>query len=257
MTDCILTHLESGVLQIKMNRPKTKNALNLEMYEAMANHLVEGEQNKDIKAFLFCGEGGSYTSGNDIQDFLSNPPTSEASPVLQFLQALTHTQKPIVAAVSGVAIGIGTTMLLHCDLVYADNTARFQLPFINLGLCPEAASSFLLPQIVGHPKAAELLLLGEPFNALEAKELKLINDVTPSDALSYAMEKALLLAKKPPQALLMSKSLLKAAKTNSIAEAMSHENKVFLKLLGGPEAKEALSAFMEKRAPNFCTSHLN
>ncbi len=250
MSQNILTKQENGILFIEMNRPEKKNALTTDMYQAMADCLHEGDSNDDVRCFVISGTPGCFTSGNDVQDFLKNPPSSESSPVIAFLQALVHTQKPIVAAVSGLAVGIGTTMLLHCDLVFADKEARFQMPFVNLGLCPEAASSLILGQMVGHQKAAELLLLGEMFDVHHAAEFGFVNQVAEC-AYVKASEIAHTLAQKPPNALKISKQLLKADRTPQVVKAMQRENKAFMQLLVGAEAKEAFTAFVEKRQPDW------
>jgi enoyl-CoA hydratase/carnithine racemase len=200
---------------------------------------------------LLTGTQDCYTAGNDLADFAAVRP-GEPVPALVFLQVLSEVPKPIVAAVAGVAVGIGTTMLLHCDLVYAARSARFQLPFVNLGLCPEAGSSMILPAMAGQHRAAELLMLGEPFDAGFAREMGLVNQVFDEGELfSAAASKAQALAEKPPAAMRATKSLMKGHATAATADAMSAEAAQFGVLLQGPEAKEAMAAFMERRKPDW------
>ncbi|MDP2639165.1 MAG: enoyl-CoA hydratase-related protein, partial [Betaproteobacteria bacterium] len=179
----ILSETKDGIARIEIDRPDKKNALTAAMYQAMADAIHAAEADSSVRVLLIHGKPGLFTAGNDLQDFLDHPPRDDQRPVFQFLYAISQAQKPIVAAVAGAAVGIGTTMLLHCDLVYAAPNARLQLPFVNLGLVPEAASSLLLPALVGYQRAAKLLLLGEPFSAQKAKEIGLVTDVVPEDRL--------------------------------------------------------------------------
>jgi len=205
-----------------------------------------------VRVVLFTGEAGCFTSGNDLGDFLKSPPTGEDSPVGRFLTALASFPKPVVAAVSGPAIGIGTTMLLHCDLALADETARFRLPFVNLALVPEAASSLLLPAMVGHRVASELFLLGDAFDAETARRHGIINRVCASDTLeSEALALAERLAAQPPEAIRHTKALLKHNGADAVAETMRREGAIFRKRLASPEAMEAMQAFMARREPDF------
>jgi len=239
------------VLSIRMDRPEKKNALTRTMYIAMTDALRQAEANAAVRAILITGTADCFTAGNDLVDFANAAP-GESSPAIAFLQTLAAAEKPVVAAVNGTAIGIGTTMLLHCDLVYAASSARFQLPFVNLGLCPEAASSFILPRMMGHHRAAELLFLGAPFGAGTARELGIVNEVyADRDLLVEAKSKAAQLAEKPPAALRITKALLKHTTAGAKAEAMEREAKQFLMLLQGPEAREAMTAFMQRRKPDF------
>jgi len=239
------------VLSIRMDRPEKKNALTRTMYIAMTDALRQAEANAAVRAILITGTADCFTAGNDLVDFANAAP-GESSPAIAFLQTLAAAEKPVVAAVNGTAIGIGTTMLLHCDLVYAASSARFQLPFVNLGLCPEAASSFILPRMMGHHRAAELLFLGAPFGAGTARELGIVNEVyADRDLLAEAKSKAAQLAEKPPTALRITKALLKHTTAGAKAEAMEREAKQFLMLLQGPEAREAMTAFMQRRKPDF------
>ncbi len=243
---------QRGVLRIGIHRPEKKNALSLAMYQAMADALIQADGDPAVRVILLHGSADCFTSGNDLQDFLANPPSGTESPVFRFLTAISQAKKPIVAAVNGPAIGIGTTMLLHCDLIYAGDQARFQLPFVNLGLCPEAASSILLPRLIGHPRAVELLMLGETFDASRALELGLINAILPGAKLfRHAIAQAQKLAEKPPASVRLTKQLLKAAPATSTEQALLTEAGHFQRMLGQPEAREALTAFFERRAPNF------
>jgi enoyl-CoA hydratase/carnithine racemase len=239
------------VLRIRLNRPAKKNALTTGMYQAFADALRSADSDTDVRAILIHG-GPDFTAGNDLQDFLANPPQSPESPVLVFLDAVTHVEKPMVAAVNGVAVGIGTTMLLHCDLIYSGQDAKFALPFVNLGLCPEAASSFLLPALAGYQRAAELLLLGEPFDAMTAHAIGLVTEVVPNDlAFEAAEQAALKLAAKPPASVRLTKRLLKAQTRTIMEAALAEEIRHFRERLVSAEAKEAFSAFLEKRKPDF------
>ena len=251
MADQISVEVMDRVLSIRMDRPEKKNALTRTMYIAMTDALRQAEANAAVRAILITGTADCFTAGNDLVDFANAAP-GESSPAIAFLQTLAAAEKPVVAAVNGTAIGIGTTMLLHCDLVYAASSARFQLPFVNLGLCPEAASSFILPRMMGHHRAAELLFLGAPFGAGTARELGIVNEVyADRDLLVEAKSKAAQLAEKPPAALRITKALLKHTTAGAKAEAMEREAKQFLMLLQGPEAREAMTAFMQRRKPDF------
>jgi enoyl-CoA hydratase/carnithine racemase len=241
-----------GVAHIRIERPEKKNALTAAMYVALADAFERAEADKSARVLLLQGSETCFTAGNDLQDFMNAAPRDDTSPTIRYLKLLPKLRKPLVAAVAGPAVGIGTTMLLHCDLVYADPNARFQLPFVNLGLCPEAASSFLLPQIVGYPRAAELLLLGDPFSAAQALEMGLINGVTPAgEVIATATLKARQLAERPAASLLLTKSLLKRAQARQIEETMTEELAHFGARLTSPEAAEAFRAFFERRKPDF------
>ena len=255
MTDLILTDLSDRVLTIRINRPAKKNALTLAMYEGMTAALHSASADDEVRAVLITGGPDCFTAGNDLMDFLNNPPTSADSPVVQFLPTLRDFPKPLLAAVCGPAIGIGTTLLLHCDLAYAGTNARFHLPFVDLGLVPEAGSSLLLPQLLGQRRAAELLMLAEPFGAEQALAYGFVNAVcAPEEVEALARSKALILAAKAPSALRQTKRLMKAAQADLIARTMDAELAVFGAQLQGAEAAEALQAFFEKRKPDF--SHL-
>ncbi|MDD2539626.1 MAG: enoyl-CoA hydratase [Desulfuromonadaceae bacterium] len=254
--ELIQTEQQDGVFTIRINRPEKKNALNIAMYGALADALQRAEEDHSIRVALLCGTDSCFTSGNDIADFVNSPPTGPDSPVLRFLRALMLAAKPIVAAVSGSAVGIGTTLLLHCDLVYAADTAVFQMPFVGLGLCPEAGSTLLLPQLIGHQRAAELLLLGDPFSAPRAEQLGIVTAVVPqADLLPTAWAKALQLSAQPAAAVRLTKSLLKRGNTRELQETCMFEIKCFLERLSSPEAREALQAFFDHRKPDFSKFH--
>jgi len=240
------------IAYLTINRPDKRNALTTVMYQQLTAFFSEAEHDNNVRVILFHGAGGHFTAGNDLADFLTQPPIDADSPVMKFLFAVAGAHKPLVAAVEGVAVGIGTTLLLHCDLSYAARDAKFSLPFVNLGLVPEAASSLLLPQLCGHARAAELLLLGEPFTADTAKEYGLITGVTGvGEALTTAENAARKLALKPPAALRASKALLKRHGRGAVSDTLLVEAAEFKLRLQSPEAKEAFQAFLEKRAPDF------
>ena len=252
MTDAVRTRLTDGVFRIEMARPEKKNALTAEMYQSMANALAAAEADPAVLVILISGAGGNFTAGNDLHDFLDKPPMDDSAPVFRFIKGFANLQKPFVAAVEGVAVGVGTTMLLHCDLVYAGSTARFALPFANLGLTPEAASSLLLPLRAGHARAAEMLMLGEAFSAQRALEVGIVNAVLPdAQVLEHALERCRKLATQPAASLRLTKQLMKRAQQALIGETMSFEAEVFKQRLVSPEAREAFAAFFEKRKPDF------
>jgi enoyl-CoA hydratase/carnithine racemase len=248
----IITEKRDGILRIEINRPDKKNALTAAMYQAMADAITAAEADSKVRVVLIHGKSDLFTAGNDLQDFLDNRARDEDRPAFQFLRNISRAQKPIVAAVGGAAVGIGTTMLLHCDLVYAAPNTRLQLPFVNLGLVPEAASSLLLPALVGYQRAAELLLLGEPFTAQKAKEIGLITEVVPEDLLlETALAQAKKLAQKPAASVRLTKQLMKRGFVAAMAQQMELEIGHYGELLGAPAAKEAFTAFFEKRKPDF------
>jgi len=248
----IVVERSERVLRIRLNRPAKKNALTAGMYRAFADALRGADSDPDVRVILVHGASDTFTAGNDLQDFLENPPQGPESPVFAFLQAVTHVDKPLVAAVNGAAVGIGTTMLLHCDLVYAGQDAKFALPFVNLGLCPEAASSFLLPALAGYQRAAELLLLGEPFDAAKAHAVGIVTEVLPGHLVLEAAEQAARrLAAKPPASVRLTKRLLKAQTKAMMDAALAEELRHFRDRLVSVEAKEAFSAFLEKRKTDF------
>ena len=248
----ILVEIDAGVCTITINRPKKKNALSVSMYERLVAAFAEARARSDVRVILVCGSEGVFTAGNDLADFMKRPPTSPDSPVAQFIEHLRDCEKPLVAAVCGPAIGIGVTMLGHCDFAYAGESARLHLPFVNLALCPEAGSSYLFPRLMGYRRASELLLLGEPFSAQVALEVGLVNQVLADGAvLDRAREVARSLAAKPPRALRESKRLLRAGEKAAVTAAMEAEYAIFAQSLTSPEAAEAFQAFFQKRAPDF------
>jgi enoyl-CoA hydratase/carnithine racemase len=252
----ILTENQGAVLRIQFNRPEKKNALTAAMYQALAHALRHAERDHAVRVALIHGAEDAFTAGNDLHDFLASTPRSNDAPVFQFLRAIHEFPKPLVAAVSGLAMGVGTTMLLHCDLVYCAPGTRFSLPFANLGLCPEAGSSFLLPRLVGYQRAAELLMLGEPFDADSAKAMGLVNAIVPAESLlDTAMATARALAAKPAASLRETKMLMKQGIHEAVKLAMGDEGEAFRELLESAEAKEAFTAFLEKRQPDFSKSH--
>jgi enoyl-CoA hydratase/carnithine racemase len=250
----ILVHTEAAVMTITLNRAEKKNSLTAAMYATLADALDSASQDAAVRVVVIQGHELIFSAGNDINDFLSVPPDTSDAPVFRFLRLLSTFAKPLVAAVCGPAVGIGTTLLLHCDLVYAGDNAAFSLPFVNLGLCPEAASSLLLPQLMGHQRAAEALLLGEPFSAETALEVGLINRIVPpAEANALAQMQAQKLAAKPLSSLLETKRLMKLGNAPVIAGRMAEEISSFGRMLREPAAREAFTAFVEKRRPNFTT----
>ena len=248
----VTTRAADGVLFIGIDRPDKKNALTSAMYAAMADALRAGEADSSVRCALIHGSDTAFTAGNDLADFLNDPPKDENAPVHRFLRAIAEFAKPLVAAVCGPAVGVGTTMLLHCDLVYAGDNAKLSLPFASLGLCPEAASSLLLPALVGHQRAAEKLMLGEPFGADEACAIGLVNRVLPAgEALAFAEAQARKLAAKPMSSLVETKRLMKKQAAALVPAVMREEGASFGRMLREPAAREAFSAFLEKRAPDF------
>lgn len=252
MTNAILTARENGVLTITINRPERKNALTPAMYQAMTEALASAQEDAAVRAVLLGGHAEIFTAGNDIEDFLKSPATGTDSPVIRFLNTISTFEKPLVAAVKGPAIGVGTTLLLHCDMVYAADNARFAVPFAQLGLCPEAASSLLLPRIAGYQGAAEKLLLGETFDAAEAHRMGFVNRVLPAAELdAFVAGQLAKLVALPASSLRVTKSLMKRASEHEVKTRMSEEFVHFGKMLLAPEAREAFTAFLEKRKPDF------
>lgn len=248
----LLVDFDAGVLTITFNRPNKKNAFSVAMYAGMARAFAQARERGDVRVILLRGSEGTFTAGNDLMDFMKAPPTGPDSPVSQFLHHLVACEKPMIAAVQGVAIGIGVTMLLHCDLVLAGEGARLRMPFVNLGLCPEAGSSFLLPRMMGHQRAAELLFLGDEFSAQLARDYGIVNQVVPDgDVLARARALADQLAAKPPAALRASKALLRRSYRSQIDDAFVAEFEAFTNGLRSPEAAEAFQAFFAKRPPDF------
>jgi len=251
MTD-ILIHHEAGVATLTFNRLDKKNSITTAMYAALADAVEAAAADAATRVLVIQGHETIFSAGNDIADFLHNPPATADSPVFRFLRAISTCPKPVVAAVCGPAVGIGTTLLFHCDLVYAGDNAAFSMPFVNLGLCPEAASSLLAPKLMGHHRAAEALLLGEPFMAETALELGLVNRVVPpSEASAVAQLVARKLAAKPLSSLVETKRLMKQGQASQVAAVIAEEGASFGRMLREPAAREAFGAFMEKRKPDF------
>jgi len=248
----ILSHHEGGVTTLTLNRLQRKNSLTAAMYGQLADALAQAAQDTQVRVVVIQGHETVFSAGNDIGDFLNNPPASEDAPVFRFLRGISGFAKPLVAAVCGPAVGVGTTLLLHCDLIYAGDNAAFSTPFVNLGLCPEAASSLLMPRLMGHPRAAEALLLGEPFSAESALEWGLVNRIVPpTEVNALAQQQARRLASKPMSSLLETKRLMKLGTQSEVAQRMGQEALIFGRMLGEPAAREAFTAFMDKRLPDF------
>lgn len=253
MSEHLLIERKDAVLTLTLNRPDKKNALTRDMYGAMGDAIKSAQTDDAIRAVVIQGSLECFTSGNDVSDFLNQAPSQEDSPVYRFLKAICHAEKPLIAAVNGPAVGVGTTMLLHCDLVFVADNARLKMPFVNLGLCPEAGSSFLLPRLLGHIRAAELLLLGEEISGTGAADMGLATRALPAGqaVIDAARDAAQRITQLPPNSVRLTKQLIKAGVADTAAEVMEKEGAHFSKLLAGPEAREALSAFMEKRKPVF------
>ena len=248
----IRTERKDGVLEIMIDRPSKKNALTAAMYAALADAVREGEADPAIRVILIRGTRETFCAGNDINDFINTPPNAEDHPVFRFMDEVSHATKPLVAAVSGNAVGIGTTMLLHCDLVYVADTSRFATPFTSLGLCPENASTYLLPLVAGYQRAAELLLLGEPFGADKAMACGFVTQVLPQpEVLTAARAAAAKLAALPAKSVRITKALLKRPRMARIEEHIRAEAEAFRPMLGEAPAREAFAAFKERRKPDF------
>jgi enoyl-CoA hydratase/carnithine racemase len=250
--DDIVTEQAGSILRVQLNRPTKRNAMTSAMYLALAGIFSEAANNEHTRVVLWHGAGDSFSAGNDLEDFLKNPPGPGNFPQARLMEALVNFDKPLVAAVHGAAIGGGTTMLTHCDFVYAGESTKFQMPFINLAVVPEFGSSYSVPARIGHLRAAELILLGGPFDARRAAELGLVTQVIPDkDVLARATETAGKLAAKPPRALQASKRLMKQPFREQIKAAMKAENEEFSAQVRSEDAKEAFTAFLEKRKPDF------
>ena len=248
----VLIHFEDAVLTHTLNRAHKKNAFTQEMYVGLAQSLRDAQDRPEVRVVIIQAHETIFSAGNDIADFLSAEGFGLDSPVIDFLQTLASFQKPVIASVCGPAVGIGSSMLLHCDLVVAGDNAAFSLPFVNLGLCPEAASSLLLPQLMGYHRAAEALLLGEPFMAEAALEVGWVNKVVvPSEANVVAKAWALKLAAKPLEALIQTKALMKSPQALTVKAVIEQEAMVFARMLKQAPAQEAFSAFLEHRKPDF------
>jgi len=248
----VITDRSEAILRVELNRPAKKNAMTSEMYLALADIFNTAAKDEGVRVVLWHGAGDSFCAGNDIEDFIKHPPGAGESPQATLIEALINFGKPIVAAVHGAAIGGGTTMLTHCDFVYAGESAKFQMPFINLALVPEFGASCTVPARIGYLRAAELILLGLPFDANRAQELGLVTQVVPNqNLLATATETAQKLADKPPAALEACKRLMKQLTREQLEQAVKHENEEFSARVRSAEAKEAFTAFLEKRRPDF------
>lgn len=242
-----ITSRREGALQIlTFNRPEKMNALTREMYAGLANGLNEAAGDFGVRAVVISSEGDHFTAGNDIADFMSNPPTNQDSDVARFLGALLEFPKPLIAAVKGNAVGVGTTMLLHCDIVIAGPSAKFSMPFASLGLVPEAGSSYLFPQLVGYQRAAKIFMTGESFSAESALEMGLVASIA-EDPTHEALRIGEQLSQQPPQAMINTKALLKASKHDAVAAVMKAEFEIFSLALQSEEAMEAFMKFMAKK----------
>lgn len=242
----ILRKQEGNILVLSFNRPAKMNALTRSMYAGLATGLNEAAGDFGIRAVILTSEDQHFTAGNDISDFMNNPPTSESSEVSQFLESLLNFPKPLIAAVKGNAVGVGTTMLLHCDVVVASPSAKFSMPFASLGLVPEAGSSFLFPQLVGYQRAARIFMTGESFDAPSAIEMGLVTSIE-NDPINEAMKIAQQIAEQPPQAIINTKALLKAKSHDAVAAVMKAEFEIFAMALQSEEAMEAFMKFMSKK----------
>jgi enoyl-CoA hydratase/carnithine racemase len=248
----IITERSGHILRIQLNRPEKKNAMTVAMYITLADLLNDAAQDDQIRVVLWHGAGDSFSAGNDIQDFLKNPPGAGESPQARSMQALINFDKPIVAAVQGAAIGGGTTMLTHCDFVFAGETAKFRMPFVDLAVVPEFGTSYSVPARMGYVRAAELVLLGLPFDAKRAAEVGLVTRVVADQQLlPTATAAAQQLAAKPPAALQSCKRLMRSSTRDLLERAVKLENDEFAVRVRSAEAKEAFIAFIEKRKPNF------
>lgn len=248
----IKTAIVNGVATIEIARPEKKNALTRVMYQAMTDALLAANTDKSVRAVLIQGQPNIFTSGNDIEDFMGSPPRDEEAPVFQFMRALVTCEKPVVAAVNGAAIGIGTTLLLHCDFVFVADDAKLAMPFVALGLVPEFASSLVVPRLMGHVKAAEKLLLGDPFAGAEAVECGMANAVLPpAEVVAHARRVAERFNNLAPSAVRESKRLMRSHTTAQVLETIQVEAEIFAARLRSPEATEAFQAFFQKRQPDF------
>jgi enoyl-CoA hydratase/carnithine racemase len=248
----IKTATLNGVATVEIARPEKKNAITQAMYQQMADAINAAAADACVRAVLITGQPGIFTSGNDIEDFMQRPPGNLESPAFVFMKALMGCEKPVIAAVTGAAIGIGTTMLLHCDFVYISDEARLAMPFVSLGLVPEFASSLIVPQLMGNARAAEKILLGDPFTGADAVEVGIANAVLPAnEVVNHARRIAERFNALPPGAVRDTKKLMRRARSQAALETIGIEGKVFAERLQSPEAKEAFSAFFQKRKPDF------
>jgi len=252
MTQEIISGIENGILTISFNRLDRKNSITSAMYTALADAFESGDADGAVRVAVLQGHETIFTAGNDLADFAKGAPMEPNAPVFRFLHAISQFRKPLLAAVCGPAVGVGTTMLFHCDVVYAADNAALSMPFVNLGLCTEAAASLLAPQMFGYHRAAEALLFGEPLTAQTAMELGLVNKIVPaSEANAFVQAQARKLAAKPLSSLLEIKRLMKKRQQPEVLQQMAEESASFRRMLVEPAAKEAFAAFLEKRKPDF------
>jgi len=242
----VLSSLNSSILTLSLNRPEKQNAITRDMYQYMADQLKEANGDFGVRAVLITHEGPHFTAGNDLYDFLDAPPLEPGSPVMQFLEQIHTFSKPLLAAVSGNAVGIGTTMLLHCDVVVASPSTKFSMPFVNLGLVPEAGSSILFPRLAGYQRSAQIFLTGEPFGSDYAKEIGLIAEIS-DQPLQKAKEFAAKIAVQPPNAVIQTKALIKSELHDKVSAVMRAEGELFQMALQSDEAREAFMNFLEKK----------
>lgn len=241
---------ERGVQIIELNRPDKKNAFTGAMYNQLREALIEADADQSVSVILLTGAGNAFSAGNDLEDFLKFPPENVEAPPFRFLNTLAQVKKPVIAAVNGLAVGIGATMLFHCDLVFAQDSARFSLPFVALGLVPEGASSLLLPRLVGHQRASEIFLFGDPLSAIDAQAIGLVNRViVDQPVMAFALAQAIRLTQLPTGAVLRTKALLKHP--DEILCRIKLEAEAFVERTKSSAAQEAFAAFLEKRKPNF------
>lgn len=241
-----------GIARIEIARPEKKNAITAAMYQSMANAIAAAHDDPAVRSILIYGQKDIFTAGNDLEDFAKNPPADMNAPVFQFMQALGYAEKPVIAAVNGAAVGIGTTMLMHCDLVYCADNSIFSMPFVTLGLCPEFASSLLIPLNAGYHKAVEKLLLADPISADEALEMKIVNRVLPRDDVrDFAIKQAERFNQLPPASVRTTKRLLRSGWKALTEKVIVEEAGQFGAMVRSAEAREAFTAFFERRKPDF------
>jgi enoyl-CoA hydratase/carnithine racemase len=242
----VLSSLEGSILTLSLNRPEKQNAITRDMYQFMADQIREANGDFGVRAVLITHEGPHFTAGNDLYDFLNAPPLEPGSPVMQFLEQIHTFSKPLLAAISGNAVGIGTTMLMHCDVVVASATTKFSMPFVNLGLVPEAGSSILFPRLAGNQRAAQIFLTGEPFGSDYAKEIGLIAEISDQPR-QKANEFAAKIATQPPNAVIQTKALIKSELHDKVSAVMRAEGELFQMALQSDEAREAFMNFLAKK----------
>ena len=250
----IKTETADGVARIEIVRPEKKNAITVAMYQQLADAIAAAHEDASVRALVIHGQPDIFTAGNDLEDFMRHASREAGmdAPAFKFMRALVDPDKPVIAAVNGAAVGIGTTLLMHCDLVYAADNAMFSMPFVSLGLCPEFASSLLVPLSAGYHRAAEKLLLSEPISAEEALEMGIVNRLLPpGEVLAHAKRQAARFTQLPPAAVRETKKLLRSGWKTAVEKTISEEAQRFGRLLASAEAKEAFTAFFERRKPDF------